>query len=269
MHRVVPLAFAPALPQSANLRKLRFEAMKMRAKAFLHVEHKESMMRLCVMLALFVSALVQSVSAQQRATPSLTSEDLLERRSAYSAPAQSAPRINASSSRVTSVGGLYRDPAGAFSLNLPNGNWCVNTKSREKGKLESLRVFRKLDSDGFASATASVYVISSQASLPVEKAASLDASAQHALAEALAARFLSNSSSIISADALSKSAGFEVVADQLVSRRAVVRALIHAFERDGRLYVIVCRAPLESFDAEAREFQAITQSLASSVARSS
>lgn len=230
------------------------------------------MMRFAVMLALVVSAFVSTAFSQQRATPSLTSEDLLERRSAYTPASNMSnmPRA-ASSSTGTPTGGLYRDPSGAFSLSLPSGSWRVITKSQDKGKLSDLRVFRKLDNEGFASATASVYVLSSTTGLSVERVAGLSADGQRSLAEAFAARFLSSNSSIISASAEASGSGtsFQVVADQLVSRRAVVRALIYAFEHEGRIYVVICRAPVESFDAQAPEFSAITRSLASSVARSS
>ena len=229
------------------------------------------MMRFAFMLALVVSAFASGANAQERrSAASLTSEDLLGRPSAYKgAPAPQPQRTSSSSnpSRLTPVGALYRDPAGAFSLSLPSGSWQLDKKALEKGKLSDLRVFRKLDADGFASATASVYVLSATQSLAVGRAAQANADAQRALADSLVARFLSNNTSIISADAYNS--GFQVVADQLVSRRAVVRALISATERDGQLYVIVCRAPVEAFDAEAREFSAITQSLAIRVARSS
>jgi hypothetical protein len=62
--------------------------------------------------------------------------------------------------------------------------------------------------------------------------------------------------------------GLRIIADQIIARRAEVRAAITVFERQGRLYVVVCRASLETFDAHAHEFEAITNSLASSVARS-
>lgn len=235
------------------------------------------MMSFAIVFALAVSAFVSTATAQQAvrsAAPSLTSEDLLDRRSAYnpaSSPSRASSSIPSSSSasRPTPIGALYRDPAGAFSLNLPSGSWYLNTKSPAKGKLSDLRVFRKLESDGTASATASVYVLSSTASLSVGRATQIDADGGRALAEALVARFLSSNAEIVSAGAVSNRAGFQVIADQLVSRRAVVRALISAFEHEGKVYVVVCRAPLESFDAQARDFSAITQSLASSVARSS
>lgn len=226
-------------------------------------------MRFVIVTALFACAFVSVASAQQtarRAAPSLTSEDLLDRAPAYNPAAAPTARVSSSaSSRLSPVGALYRDPSGAFSLSLPSGSWSVNTKSQGKGRLSDLRVFRKLDADGFASATASIYVLSSTASLSPTRAA--DAAAQRTLAEALVARFLSSSSEIVSA--APEGVGFQVVADQLVARRAVVRASICAFEEGGKLYVIVCRAPLETFDSQAREFSAITQSLASSVARSS
>jgi hypothetical protein len=243
------------------------------AKTLLRRESGPRMTSFVVVLILTLSAFVSNVAAQQavrRPTPSLTSEDLLERPSAYNAAVPNASALPSSSISSTSgptpVGALYRDPAGAFSLNLPSGNWCLSTKSQDKGKLTDLRVFRKVEADGFASATASIYVLSSSASLPIKRAAQLDAVAQSALAEALVTRFLSNSAEIVSSGA--NSSGFQVIADQLILSRAVVRASISAFEHDGKLYVVICRAPLESFDAEAREFSAITQSLASSVARS-
>jgi hypothetical protein len=227
-----------------------------------------SMPRFVAMLALALCAFVSTAAAQQqgRPTPTLTSEDLLERPSYNPQPA-SVSSSAISSSRVATAGAIYTDPSGAFSLNLPSGSWQLNAKSINKGKLSNLRVFRKLDSEGFASATASVYVLSSNASLSVGRAAEVNAEAQRSLAASLVARFLSSSAEIVSADASASS--IQVVADQLVSRRAVVRASICAFERGGCLYVVVCRAPLETFDSQAREFSAITQSLASSVMRSS
>lgn len=227
------------------------------------------MMNFVIMMAsaLCVCAFSVTASAQQpnrRATPSLTSEDLLDRASTYN-PAP-ATRVSASTSPgLSTTGTLYRDPSGAFSLSLPSGSWRLNTKSQGKGKLSDLRLFRKLDADGFASATASIYVLSSTTGLSVTQVA--NEAAQRTLAEALVARFLSSSSSIVSA--APERRGIQVIADQVVSRRVVVRASICAFEQDGKLYVIVCRAPLETFDSQAREFSAITQSLASSVARSS
>lgn len=233
------------------------------------------MMSFAIVFALAMSAFVSTATAQQavrRAAPSLTSEDLLDRPSPYNSIGSSRASssiASSSSAGFTPVGALYRDPAGAFSLNLPSGSWCLNTRSQEKGKLSDLRVFRKLEADGFASATASVYVLSSTASLSVRRAAQIESDGGRALAEALVARFLSSNAEIVSAGAASNRDGFQVVADQLVSRRAVVRALISAFEHEGKVYVVVCRAPLESFDAQARDFSAITQSLAVSVARSS
>lgn len=234
------------------------------------------MMSAAIVFVLAVSAFVSTATAQQavrRATPSLTSEDLLDRPSTYNPapnPSRTSSSIASSSSAgTTPVGALYRDPAGAFSLNLPSGSWQLKTRSLDKGKLSDLRVFRKLESDGVASATASIYVLSSTASLSVGRATQIEADGGRALAEALVARFLSSDAAIVSAGAASNRAGFQVVADQLVSRRAVVRALISAFEHEGKVYVVVCRAPIESFDAQARDFSAITQSLAVSFARSS
>jgi hypothetical protein len=247
------------------------------AKTFAQKERRHGTMRFMAMLALLLSVFAVTSTAQQgggRSAPSLTSEDLLDRVSAYgraSSPARVSTSPISSSTRSAPVSGLYRDPAGAFALDLPSGSWHAATKSQAKGRLSDQRVFRKLDADGFASATASVYILTSTPGFPVDRAARLEAGASRALAEALAARFLSTSASVVSADLYDSGArsGIQVVADQMISRRAVVRALISAFELDGRLYVVVCRAPLESFDEQAREFSAITQSLASSVARSS
>jgi hypothetical protein len=231
--------------------------------------------RFIATLALLLSVFAITSMAQQggaRATPGLTSEDLLDRVSAYSqvpGPARISTSAPSSSGRSTPVGGLYRDPAGAFALNLPSGSWHVGTRSQTN--LSGQRVFRKLEADGFASATASVYVLQASPGFPVDRVGSLEGGTLRALAERLAVRFLSTSASVVSADLFASGAhpGIQVLADQTVSRRAVVRALISAFERDGRLYVVVCRAPVESFNEQAREFSVITQSLASSVARSS
>jgi hypothetical protein len=241
----------------------------MRAKIFLLTNKSKSMMRLSVMLALIASAFASQAAAQGRATPSLTSEDLLDRVSAYG-PAAVASSAGATSAPTgTPVGGLYRDPTGAFSLNFPSSRWSIVTRSQDKGRLSDLRVFRKLDGEGFTSATLSVYVVSSGATLPVEQAARLDAQAQQTLARALTARFLSSNADVITAGVSERNTDFQVVADQLLSNRAAVRALIYALAREGKLYIVVCRTSVESFDAEAREFWAITQSFASSVARSS
>lgn len=242
----------------------------MSAKTLIPRENKKSLMRFAFMLALLVSAFASPAAAQQRTTPTLTSEDLLGRPSAYN-PASGMTRAAAASTVKAAGSSFYRDPAGAFSFNLPSGDWRVVTKSQDKGKLSDLRVFRKVDGEGFASATASVYVLSTTTGLSVERAARLDADGQRLLAETLTARFLSSSASIVSANVEASHSRncFQVIADQLVSRRAVVRALICAFEHDGKVYVVICRAPVESFDAEALEFSAIMQSLASSVARSS
>lgn len=238
-------------------------------KILKHREVTLSAFGFLVALALVVFAFASTSAAQEagrRATPSLTSEDLLDRPTynPVPSPARISSPSTSSSSRTIPVGGLYRDPSGAFTLSLPSGSWQLDKKSQGKGRPSDLRVFRKLDADGFASATASVFVLSQAANLSVRRA---DAAGQRAIADALVARFLSTSAAIVSADVSNN--GFQVVADQLISRRAVVRALICAFEHDGHLYVVVCRAPVESFDQEAREFSAITQSLASSVARSS
>lgn len=227
------------------------------------------MTRIAFMLTLVVSAFATTASAQRRATPTLTSEDLLDRSSAYNDSSNLAR--DSSSSIGTPVSSLYRDPSGTFSLNFPSGDWHLITKSQNKGRLNDLRVFRKLDGDGFASATASIYVLSSTDGLSVQKAAALDDAGRHTLAQVFAMRFLSSTSTIITVNVgkPEKESELQVMADQRVSSRAPVRALIYAFEHQGRLFVVVCRAPIESFDAEASEFSTITQSLASSVKRSS
>ena len=232
-----------------------------------------SMTSTLVVIAIFSSSLVTHAFAQQaqrRSTPTLTSEDLMDNERGYSAPAAPPARVPFSASPSSaSFSTLYRDPAGAFTLSLPNSSWSAGaSKSQTKTRLSDRRVFRKLDADGFASATASVYVFPSTATLPVGASVRLDQSAQRQLAETLAARFLSSNASVVSIEAASPAA-FKLVADQWVARRAVVRALITAFEMEGKLFVVVCRAPVESFDREAHEFLSITESLASSVGRTS
>lgn len=223
-------------------------------------------------LALMIGALVVVAPAQearQRSARSLTSEDLLDRRTAYVAPetgtgiAPSSPQVGAA------VSAFYRDPSGAFVLNFPNRSWRVNARGAHGGRLDSARSFRKVEEEGFASATVNVYVLEdggSSSSLP--QLPRLGSEQQQKFAGGLAARFLSSTSSLVSVEQIFSGTGLRIVADQSIARRTVVRAVINAFERRGRLYVVVCSAPVESFDNNWREFNDITASLASSVMRS-
>jgi hypothetical protein len=123
-----------------------------------------------------------------------------------------------------------------------------------------------MDAEGFASATANVYVLSDRNNFPVVDPASLSPDEQRGLAGALASRFLSSNASLVSVQAAHS--GLRIIADQIISRRVAVRAVIQVFERQGRLYVVVCSASRETFDASQYEFDAISNSLASSVMRS-
>ncbi|HEX8709842.1 MAG TPA: hypothetical protein VF723_16490 [Pyrinomonadaceae bacterium] len=226
-------------------------------------------------LLLLAGALVLPALAQEqrkRPVPSLTSEDLLDRRVAAYAPEPSAAVSTRSSATTMGLApaSSYRDPAGAFTLSFPNGDWRVNTRAKNAGKLSNHGSFRRIDAEGFASATANIYVLTGGDNLSFSDPVSLGTDEQRELAAALAARFLSSSSSLVSVEAnpANARAGLRIIADQLIARRPSVRASINVFERQGRLFVIVCCAPLEIFDASLREFSAITDSLASSVLRS-
>ena len=236
-----------------------------------HVRHLTS---LGFALALLSGALVVAAPAQearQRSARSLTSEDLLDRRTAYVAPLSGTGIAPSSgSSEATAVSAFYRDPSGTFVLNFPNRSWRVNAKGAHGGRLDTARSFRKVEEEGFASATASVYVLEdagSQAALA--DAAHFSAEQQQKLAEWLSTRFLSNNHSLVSVEQIFNGEGLRVVADQTIARRTVVRAVINAFARRGRLYVVVCSAPFEGFETNWREFNDIMASLASSVMRSS
>ncbi|MDX6692668.1 MAG: hypothetical protein QOF02_271 [Blastocatellia bacterium] len=234
-----------------------------------HLRHLTS---LGFALALCVCALVGVASGQearQRSARSLTSEDLLDRRAAYVAPASAAGIAPSPNSQATAASAFYRDPSGAFVLNFPNRSWRVNAKGAHGGRLDTARSFRKVEEEGFASATANVYVLEGGgASSALAEVARLSPEQQQNFASLLATRFLSSNSSLVSVEQIFGGAGLRVVADQVVARRAVVRAVINAFERRGRLYVVVCSAPSESFEINWREFNDITASLASSVMRS-
>lgn len=219
-------------------------------------------------LALLLCAFVVSAPAQEagrRSARSLTSEDLLDRRAAYvSTGTGIAP---SSSSASAAVSAFYRDPSGAFVLNFPNRSWRVNAKGAHGGRLDNARSFRKIEEEGFASATANVYVIEG-GSAALTEVGRLSPEQQQKFAGSLAARFLSSNSSLVSVEQIFNGGGLRVVADKIIARRTVVRAVINVFERRGRLYVVVCSAPSESFEDNWREFNDITASLASSVMRS-
>lgn len=143
-------------------------------------------------------------------------------------------------------------------------------KGAHGGRLDTARSFRKVEEEGFASATANVYVLEDaggQAALA--DVAHFSAEQQQQLAGWLSTRFLSNNNSLVSVEQIFGGTGLRVVADQTIARRTVVRAVINAFARRGRLYVVVCSAPFESFETNWREFNDIMASLASSVMRSS
>jgi hypothetical protein len=233
-----------------------------------HLRHLTS---LGFALALCACALVVAASGQearQRSARSLTSEDLLDRRAAYVAPASAAGIAPSPDSQATAASAFYRDPSGAFVLNFPSRSWRVNSKGAHGGRLDNARSFRKVEEEGFASATANVYVIEDGGSSALAEVSRFSSDQQQYFAGLLATRFLSSNSSLVSVEQIFGGAGLRVVADQVVARRAVVRAVINAFERRGRLYIVVCSSPSESFETNWREFNDITASLASSVMRS-
>jgi hypothetical protein len=217
-----------------------------------------------------VSSAQEAVAAGRRPARSLTSEDLLNRPVIY-APQQASNHMAPSSSAVKTSGAtFYRDPLGAFTLSFPNGNWRVNPRAGSAGRLYNQRSFRRLEAEGFSSATANVYVLTDSSNLPITDLSHLGADGQREFAAAIIARFLSNNSSLVSIEpvASNQSAGLRIIADQTIARRVAVRASINVFERQGRLFVVVCCASPDSFDAHLREFEVITNSLASSVTRS-
>lgn len=225
-------------------------------------------------LVLLSCAFAQVSSAQEagrRSARSLTSEDLLNRPVLY-VPQPPASNAIAASSNTSRIAGstYYRDPTGAFTLNFPNSNWRVNARAASAGRRYNQRSFRRIETEGFASATANVYVLTENSNLPITDPMSLSADAQRQFAETLAARFLSSNASLVSVEPLSSNAraGLRIIADQTIARRVAVRASINVIERQGRLFVVVCCASPETFDASQREFEVITSSLASSVMRS-
>ena len=240
-----------------------------------------SAQRLClkgwagVLLLLLTCAFSTASLAQEtgrRPARSLTSEDLLNRPVIYvPQPAQATGVLPAASARSSAGITSYRDPSGMFSLSFPNDTWRVNKRTVSNVNYYSQRSFRRIEAEGFASATTNVYVLAQSVNLPLRDAARMSVEQQRQLATMLTTHFLSSNVSLASVEPLylnGRAVGLRIIADQVISRRAEVRAAITVFEREDRLFVVVCRASLESFDAHLHEFDAITNSLASSVSRS-
>lgn len=229
---------------------------------------------ICALALLTCGGLTVSFAQQGggRAARSLTSEDLLNRPTLYIPAPTTTSSSTAAPSRATRTSGgvYYRDPSGVFTLNFPNGNWHLNPRASSAGRAYNERSFRRIEDEGFASATANIYVVTADDHLPVVDPSHLSADEQRGFAEALATRFLSSNAELVSVAPVSASAqaGLRIIADQIIARHVVVRASINVFARGGRLYVVVCCASPETFDAASREFDAITNSLASSVTRS-
>lgn len=225
-------------------------------------------------LLLLASAFVTTSSAQEvgrRSARSLTSEDLLNRPTIYLPPPAASPSRASSTGAVKSAASTYyRDPSGAFTLSFPNSNWRVYARAGSAGRIYNQRSFRRIEAEGFASATANVYLLPASSNLSLVELARLGADEQRGFAATLATRFLSSNASLVSVEPIISSthAGLHIIADQMIAHRVVVRASINVFERQGQLYVVVCCASPETFDAAEREFDVITNSLASSVMRS-
>jgi hypothetical protein len=223
-----------------------------------------------VLLSCIFVPLSSAQEAGRRSARSLTSEDLLNRPVIY-VPQPTSNSVLASSSGAvkTASATYYRDPAGAFTLSFPSNNWRANPRAGSAGRIYHQRSFRRVEDEGFSSATANVYVLT-DSNLSIINPSRLGADGQREFAAMLAARFLSNNSSLISVEPISSNtgSGLRIIADQTIARRVAVRASINVFERQGRLFVVVCSASPETFDAHAREFEVITNSLASSVMRS-
>ncbi|HKC64128.1 MAG TPA: hypothetical protein VKB86_10840, partial [Pyrinomonadaceae bacterium] len=142
--------------------------------------------------------------------------------------------------------------------------------NKRAGKIYNQRSFQRIEDEGFASATASVYVLTNSPNLPTVDPSRLSADAQQEVAALIAARFLSSNASLVSVEPVVSRTrtGLHIIADQTIARRVAVRASINIFEQQGRFYVVVCCSSIETFDSTVREFDAITNSLASSVMRS-
>lgn len=224
-------------------------------------------------LALVSCALCGVSAAQEagrRSARSLTSEDLLNRPVIYIPQPVAAAAVAASSGTAKTAGATsYRDPAGAFTLSFPNRNWLVYKRAGSAGRIYNQRSFRRVEAEGFASATANIYVLTGNELAQMEQARQ-SADGGREFAALLAARFLSNNASVVSIEPTSANtrAGLRIIADQVIARRVAVRAAINVFERQGRLFVVVCSASPESFDTHSSEFEVITNSLVSSVIRS-
>jgi hypothetical protein len=234
--------------------------------------------RFAFALALMSCCVTVSFAQQgaERPPRSLTSEDLLNRPTLY-IPAPTTPdsRLQTSDSHSSraarTIGGVYyRDPSGAFTLNFPSSNWHISARAASAGRAYHERAFRRVEDEGYASATANVYVITAEDNLPLVDPARLNADEQRAFGEALATRFLSSNVEVIAIAPIAANTqmGLRIIADQTIARRAVVRASINVFAHGGKLYVVVCSASPETFETDASEFDTITNSLASSVARS-
>ena len=229
---------------------------------------------ICALVLLLSCAFVQVSSAQEagrRSARSLTSEDLLNRPVLYVPQPPASTALSSSSGTARNAGSThYRDPSGAFTLSFPNNNWHVNKRAGSAGRNYSQRSFRRIETEGFASATANVYVLTESSNLSITDPSRLSADGQRDFANMLAARFLSSNASLVSVEPLSSNAraGLRIIADQTIARRVAVRASINVIEREGRLFVVVCCASPETFDAHTREFEVITNSLASSAMRS-
>ena len=231
-------------------------------------------MSFALALAVLTCAFAAASPAQEaarRPARSLTSEDLLNRPDVYVAQPPAVGPALPTGAAMTSGATQYSDPAGAFTLSFPNSNWRFNPKAGGAGRLYRQRTFRRIEADGYAAATTNVYVLTGSAGLPVVDPSSLSADGQRELASSLAALFLSSNASLVSVEAAPSNARaglLRIIADQSIARRVAVRASINVFERQGRLFVVVCRAPAETFDAYVSEFEVITNSLASPAARS-
>ncbi len=237
-----------------------------------HMRRLTSVVCSLLLLAFAFVAVSTAQEARHRLAPSLTSEDLLDRR-AIVVQGPGATRIAPSSATPASTAAstFYLDPAGTYSLSLPSRSWRTSAKTQSPGKFYSHRIFRKVEEEGFASATVNVYVLTDHLYLLVPDATRLGPSEQRELADKLTSRFLSQTVTLRSVTAISTDTGgarLHVVADQIIARRTVVRASIDAFKREGHLFIVVRRAPVESFEGSARDFDAITASLASLTTRS-
>lgn len=245
------------------------------------ISYRLYLTRFICALALVVCGSATASFAQQggeRSARSLTSEDLLNRPTLYipastSTTPDSRPQLpDSRQTRISRPTGTvyYRDPAGAFTLNFPNGNWHISARAASAGRIYNERAFRRIEDDGYASATANIYVVAAGDNLPVVDPSRMSMDEQRGLAASLAARFLSSNASLVAVAPIASNGqmGLRIIADQEIAHRVVVRASITVFARGNRLYVVVCCASPETFDIAASEFDTIINSLASSVARS-